>query len=105
MQIGIHGFHWPSSHRQRPQLHTDNHRPPRIRYPDHTDFTSLTARELAILFFDHWYCENGLPNDIISDRDKLFMSAFWKHLTIITGIKHKALYSYHPQSNGSSERT
>ena len=67
--------------------------------------TSLTARELAILFFDHWYCENGLPNDIISDRDKLFMSAFWKHLTIITGIKHKASSSYHPQSNGASERT
>src|ERR1700678_2376321 len=67
--------------------------------------TTLTAKELAVLFFDHWYCENGLPNDIISDRDKLFMSAFWKHLTIITGIKHKASSSYHPQSNGASERT
>ena len=56
--------------------------------------TTLTAKELAILFFDHWYCENGL-----------FMSAFWKHLTIITGIKCKASSSYHPQSNGASERT
>ena len=67
--------------------------------------TTLTAKGLAVLFFDHWYCENGLPSDIISDRDKLFMSAFWKHLTIITGIKCKASSSYHPQSNGASERT
>jgi len=66
---------------------------------------NLSARKLAILFFDHWYCENGLPLNIVSDRDKLFMSAFWKHLNIITGIKHKASSSYHPQSNGASERT
>lgn len=33
------------------------------------------------------------------------MSSFWKHLNIITGIKHKASSSYHPQSNGASERT
>ena len=66
---------------------------------------NLSAKELAILFFDHWYCENGLPDNIVSDRDKLFMSAFWKHLTIITGVKCKASSSYHPQSNGASERT
>ena len=67
--------------------------------------TTLTAKGLATLFFDHWYCENGLPTEIISDRDKLFMSAFWKHLAIVTGIKCKASSSYHPQSNGASERT
>jgi len=29
--------------------------------------TTLTADNLALLFFEHWYCENGLPRDIISD--------------------------------------
>ena len=67
--------------------------------------TTLTAKELAILFFDNWYCENGLPTDIVSDRDKLFMSAFWKHLTLLTGVSCKASSSFHPQSNGVSERT
>ena len=67
--------------------------------------TTLTAKQLAVLFFDNWYCENGLPLNIVSDRDKLFMSAFWKHLTIITGISCKASSSFHPQSNGASERT
>jgi hypothetical protein len=37
---------------------------------------NLNARQLAVLFFDYWYCENGLPKEIISDRDKLFMSSF-----------------------------
>jgi hypothetical protein len=67
--------------------------------------TKLTAKELAVLFFDNWYCENGLPSDIVSDRDKLFMSKFWKHLSIISGVKCKASSSFHPQSNGASERT
>ena len=67
--------------------------------------TTLTAEELAIIFFDTWYCENGLPLDIISDRDKLFVSKFWRHLMILTGVKHKYSSSFHPQTNGASERT
>jgi hypothetical protein len=31
--------------------------------------SDLTAEELAVIFFDEWYCENGLPLDIISDRN------------------------------------
>ena len=34
---------------------------------------NLTAEQLADIFFDKWYCENGLPLEIISDRDKLFI--------------------------------
>jgi hypothetical protein len=65
--------------------------------------TNLTAEELAILFFDNWYCKNGLPNDIMCDRDKLFVSRFWKALTELTGIKLKMSTAYHPETNGSSE--
>jgi hypothetical protein len=36
--------------------------------------TNVTAEEFAVIFFDKWYCENGLPLDIISDRDTKFMS-------------------------------
>jgi len=42
--------------------------------------TDITAEELAYLFFDRWYCENGLPSEIVSDRDKLFVLRFWKSL-------------------------
>lgn len=29
--------------------------------------TDLTALELADLFFEHWYCKNGLPSSIVCD--------------------------------------
>lgn len=66
---------------------------------------NVSAEQFALLFFDHWYCENGLPLDIVSDRDKLFISRFWKSLHKLTGIKLKMSSSYHPQTDGSSERT
>jgi hypothetical protein len=51
--------------------------------------TNLTAKQLAKLFFKEWYCENGLPLDIVSDRDKLFTSCFWKALHKLTdAIRH-----------------
>jgi hypothetical protein len=43
--------------------------------------TDITAEDLALLFFNHWYCENSLPSDIVSDRDKLFLSKFWLRCT------------------------
>jgi Integrase zinc binding domain len=45
--------------------------------------STISANELAVLFFDNWYCENGLPRDIVSDRDKLFVSHFWKNYVSI----------------------
>jgi hypothetical protein len=67
--------------------------------------TSMTAQEFANVFFKYWYCENGCPEEIITDRDKIFMSAFWRALMQLTGIKHKASTSFHPETDGSSERT
>ena len=67
--------------------------------------TTITAKELAVTFFDIWYCENGLPNDIVCDRDKIFVSRFWKVLTKLTGVKLKMSSAYHPETDGSSERS
>ena len=67
--------------------------------------TSDTATTFALWFFDGWYCEHGLPDNIFSDRDKLFLSQFWKALTHITGVKLKMSTAYHPQTDRSSERT
>jgi hypothetical protein len=67
--------------------------------------TDVTAEALASLFFKHWYCENGLPTDIVSDRDKLFVSKFWRALHHLTGVKLKMSTAYHPQTDGSSEHS
>jgi hypothetical protein len=65
----------------------------------------ISAEDFAHVFFNNWYCENGLPLEIISDRDKLFVSNFWKALTRISGIKLGMSTSFHPETDGSSERT
>jgi hypothetical protein len=67
--------------------------------------TTLTAEDLALLFFEHWYCENGLPCDIISGHDKLFVSKFWCVLNALTGVKLKLSSSYHPETDSASERS
>jgi len=48
-----------------------------------------SAVDVARLFYEHWYCENGLPLEIVSDRDKVFRSTFWRTLQDLTStIKH-----------------
>lgn len=64
-----------------------------------------TAEDIALLVFDHWYCKNGLPLNWVSNRDKLFMLWLWKTLVKLTGVQLKMSSTYHPQTDGASERT
>ena len=67
--------------------------------------TTITAEDLTMIFFNTWYCENGLPNNIVCDRDKIFVSRFWKALMKLTGVKLKMLSAYHLETDGSSEQS
>ena len=60
--------------------------------------------QLAKLMFEHVYKLHGLPWNIISDRDVLFTSTFWKQLHRLIGIKLRLSSAYHPQLDGSTER-
>jgi hypothetical protein len=64
-----------------------------------------TAEQTALVLFNHWYCENGLMTSLISDRDKAFTSKLWEALHKLTGVKLKMSTSYHPETDGGSERT
>ncbi len=70
--------------------------------PVRSDFT---AAETALVLFNEWYCENGLMKQIICDRDVLFTSEVWAELCKLTGVRLKMSSSYHPETDGSSERT
>ena len=65
--------------------------------------TNMTAEEFATIFFNKWFCENGLPLELITDCDKLFVLHFWKALMKLTGINHKLSMVYHPQMDRASE--
>ena len=57
---------------------------------------ALSAEELAYMFLRVIAANYGLPEEIISDRDKLFTFKFWKSLVNQLGIHHKLSTSYHP---------
>lgn len=65
---------------------------------------SYTAEQLARVFLDRFVRHHGIPESIISDRDKLFTSNFWTTFTAHAGIKKKLSTAYHPQTDGQTER-
>jgi hypothetical protein len=64
----------------------------------------FTAINVAQTFLDSVYKLHGMPLAIISDRDRVFTSAFWQELFKFTQVTLQMSSSYHPQSDGQSER-
>jgi hypothetical protein len=64
----------------------------------------FTAATVAKLFLDQVYRLHGLPSAIISDRDHIFTSKFWSKLFHLADVKLQMSSSYHPQSDGQTER-
>jgi hypothetical protein len=62
------------------------------------------AIDIAQVFMKEIFRLHGMPKEIISDRDTKFTSNFWKSL--MASLETKLLFSttYHPQTNGQTER-
>ncbi|GAA5994049.1 hypothetical protein JCM11641_000613, partial [Rhodosporidiobolus odoratus] len=64
------------------------------------------AKEVAEhVFRGGWFCLFGLPERLVSDRDKLFTSKFWRTLHRRVGLHFQLSTSFHPETDGRSERT
>nr|GEX71658.1 hypothetical protein [Tanacetum cinerariifolium] len=63
------------------------------------------TKKLARLYLKEIVCKHGVPVSIISDRDLIFASRFWKSLQESLGMSVDMSTAYHPQTDGQSERT
>jgi IS30 family transposase len=63
------------------------------------------AINIAKFFMKEIFRMHGLPKTIISDRDTKFTSNLWK--TLFSGLDTQLSFSttYHPQTDGQTERT
>ncbi|KAF5459666.1 hypothetical protein F2P56_019593 [Juglans regia] len=77
------------------------------RYTKYGHFLALshpyTAQGVAQIFMDQVFKLHGLPKSIVSDRDIVFLSSFWKGLFELQGSTLSFSSAYHPQSDGKTE--
>ena len=60
-------------------------------------------KDIAEVMFYQVYKHHGMPKNIVSDRDTLFTSTFWKWLNEMTGTELQMSSSFHPQNDGTTE--
>jgi hypothetical protein len=72
-------------------------------------FISIKVKDpmdkLARLYVQNVVRLHGVPSAIISDRDSHFTSRFWQSLQREMWTKLKFSTTFHPQTDGQSERT
>ena len=64
-----------------------------------------SLEKLAQLYVDEIVRIHGVPVSIVSDRDPRFISRFWPSLQTTLGTRLHFSTTFHPQTDGQSERT
>ena len=65
---------------------------------------SVTSEGTARLYFDNIFRLHGLPDSLVSDRDTQFTAGFSRALGKLVGITQNLSTSFHPQTDGQTER-
>ena len=65
---------------------------------------TTTTPEFARMFLDHVIRLHDIPDSIVSDRGSIFTSQFWTALSKSLDLKKRLSTSFHPQTDGQTER-
>ena len=65
---------------------------------------SMAALDVASLFVQHVVRVHGLPETLVSDRDPVITSHFWRRLLELCRIRANRSSAFHPQTDGQTER-
>jgi transposase InsO family protein len=66
--------------------------------------TTYTSARLAKIYMNIIVCLHGVPKSIVSDRGTQFTSHFWRQLHESLGIRLEFSTTFHPQTDGQTER-
>jgi transposase InsO family protein len=66
--------------------------------------TTYLVQQYIELYMDQIVCFHGIPKTIISNRGTQFVARFWEKLHECLGTKLIRSSSYHPQTDGQTER-
>lgn len=74
------------------------------RYAETAPLRTGCAVEVAEFFLHSLFWRHGPPRALLSDRGKTFLSAVLAEVLRAANTVHKTTSSYHPQTNGLTER-
>ncbi|UYV71623.1 hypothetical protein LAZ67_8003894, partial [Cordylochernes scorpioides] len=74
------------------------------KYSETKAVPEATVKEVSTFLIEHIFLRHGAPRFLISDRGSQFTSNLMKEVMKMCKIKHCFTTSYHPQTNGLTER-
>ncbi|GKE46287.1 putative reverse transcriptase domain-containing protein, partial [Tanacetum coccineum] len=89
---------WPSGLLQQPEI-------PVWKWEGIAMDFDYKMEMLARFYLNEIVAKHGVPISIISDRDSRFTSRFWQSMQEALGTRLDMSTTYHPQTDGQSERT
>lgn len=63
----------------------------------------FTVSTVKSAFMDNVYKLHGMPESIVTGRDRIFTSRFWREIDALTVVKLRMSSSHHPQTDGQPE--